>query len=278
MNYFIYKLTNTKNSKIYIGQTNDPERRWHQHRYAETCDKNTMVVARAIKKYGAINFTFELIATSLTRKDVGDTEIAIIAQYNSTDMSIGYNVSPGGHIVNSPESLKRLSASLQKYYETHDGWNKGGTLTEEWKNNISKSSMGKPGTNTGKEFSNEWKVKISKANAGKEIKSRRRFSEEVEKEICKIYVEEGKSRYALGIQFDCQRSLIRDILDRNNIEPRISNYTGHSNGKNIFTKEQELEICRLYLAGNISRTQLSKQFKCGKTTIRDVLLRNNIKL
>ena len=59
---------------------------------------------------------------------------------------------------------------------------------------------------------------------------------------------------------------------------RQSNYTGHRNGCNIFSLNQELEICAMYRSGKFSRAALATQFHCGKTTIRDILLRHNIKL
>lgn len=133
-------------------------------------------------------------------------------------------------------------------------------------------------TNGGKTFSDEWRIGISKSLSGKPQLSKRRFSSEIELEICRIYVEEEKSAYALGKQFDCQRNMISDILKRNNIEIRKSNYTGHKNNCNVFSLEQELEICNKYQKENISRSELSRIFGCGKTTIRDILLRHNVKL
>lgn len=133
-------------------------------------------------------------------------------------------------------------------------------------------------TNGGKTFSDEWKTNMSKSAAGKPQISRRKFSSEVEKEICKLYLEQKMSAYALGKQFKCPRTTISDILKRNNIVIRKSNYTGHKNGRNIFTLDQEKEICKIYQVGNISRSELARQYGCGKTTIRDILLRHNIKL
>ncbi|HET8792657.1 MAG TPA: GIY-YIG nuclease family protein [Nitrososphaeraceae archaeon] len=133
-------------------------------------------------------------------------------------------------------------------------------------------------TNGGKKFSDEWRVGISKSLSGKAQLSKRRFSSETEVEICKLYVEEEKSAYALEKQFGCPRTTIADILKRYNIEVRRSNYTGHSNGRNIFSPEQELEICNKYQEGSISRSELVRQYGCGKTTIRDILLRHNVKL
>jgi group I intron endonuclease len=131
-------------------------------------------------------------------------------------------------------------------------------------------------TNGGKKFDDEWKVNISKSIIGKSNFNKRRFSQEVELEICRLYVEEENSTYALGKAFNCGRNLILAILDRNKIVKRISNYTGHKNGKGIFTEEQELEICNIFNHGKISIREISKQFNCGKTTIRDVLIRHNL--
>ena len=63
---------------------------------------------------------------------------------------------------------------------------------------MSQSSMGKPGTNTGKKFSDEWRIKISKSQIGKERKHKIKFSEEIEKEICRLYIQESKSTYFIA--------------------------------------------------------------------------------
>ncbi len=277
--HYIYKITNTENKKIYIGQTNNPSLRWSQHKSNAKYDRGNQVITRAITKYGAEKFEFEVIATCLTQKDTDIAEEIIIAQYDSRNKSIGYNVDAGGNTTpRTPETGKKISDALNKFYETHESIMKGVPHSKEWNKKISISSMGKVGTNTGKKFDDEWRVKISKSQSGKEKKKKRRFSEEIEKEICRLYIEEEKSTYVLGKQFSCQRTTIADILRRNNIETRQSNYTGHSNSCNLFSLEQELEICKIYQEGNISRAELSRKFNCGKTTIRDILLRHNIKL
>lgn len=133
-------------------------------------------------------------------------------------------------------------------------------------------------TNSGKKFNKKWRIKISKSQAGKPRKFNRKFSDIIEKEICKLYSQDKKSIYSLANEFICNRTTIISILNRNNIVRRKNNYTGHSNNRNIFSLEEELKICKDYSSGNFSRADLAKKFKCGKTTIRDILLRNNIKL
>jgi group I intron endonuclease len=278
--HYIYKITNIDNGKVYIGQTNSPDLRWSQHKSnAKHNTRPNEVLCRAIIKYTPEKFLFEVIATCKTQEDTDELEIEAIAQYKSCDGEFGYNILPGGNkMVHTPEIRAKMSAGLLEYYSTHDGPMKGKNHSEESKKKMSEVAMGKDGTNIGKTFDNEWVMGISKSLAGKPLISNRKFSEEVEKEICRLYKDEGDSTYLLGQKYKCDRSTIKTILIRNNIMIRKSNYTGHSNGRNVFTTEQEKEICDIYLAGKTSRTELSRKFKCGKTTVRDVLLRNKIKL
>lgn len=277
MNY-IYKITNTENGKIYIGQTNNPDLRWSQHKSNAKYNRGNQVITKAIIKYGVKLFKFEVIATCNTKEHVDFIEEKIIKQYGSCTPK-GYNVDSGGNTSQrTPEILQKISESLRKHYETHDSWLKGGKLTEEWKDNISKASIGKPGTNICKKFGYDWSLAISKSLVGIPQLSKRKFSKEIEKEICISYNEKNKSIYALGKQFNCNRNTILNIIKRNNIKIRKSNYTGHSNGKNIFSFSKELEICKKYSLGKVSRSELARQYSCGRTTIRDILLRHNIKL
>ena len=54
----IYKITNKLNGKFYIGQSNDIERRFDEHKR----QKNPKIlVDKAISKYGKENFLFEVL-------------------------------------------------------------------------------------------------------------------------------------------------------------------------------------------------------------------------
>lgn len=277
--HYIYLITNLINNKIYVGQTNNPSLRWSQHRSNAKYNRGTQVITRAITKYGDTNFIFEVIASCKKQEDADKSEEEIIMQYDSRNPNIGYNIDAGGNTTpRTTEVLKKISDGLNKFYKTHESHMKGKKLSDEWKENISKASIGKPGTNTGKIFSDEHRSKMSKSQVGRENINRRRFSQDIEKEICNLYINDKKSAYALGKQFGAFSTTIIDIIKRNGIEIRKSNYTGHSNGCNIFSKEQEIEICNIYNECKISITKLSEQFKCGKTTIRDILIRHNIKL
>jgi group I intron endonuclease len=276
--FYIYKIVNTRNGKMYIGQTNNPNLRWSQHKSNAKYNKTEQVVTRAMIKYGIDSFKFDVIVTCKSQEDVNITEAQLIEQYDARNPLKGYNVDAGGSVGPRPVEInEKVSAGLKKYYETHDSKRKGTVVSDDVKKRMSESAMGKAGTNLGKKFDDEWRLAIAKSQTGAERKSSRRFPEEVEKEICLLYVEEEMSMYGLGKKFDCAGSLVRDILIRNNIASRQSSYTGHSNGKNIFNLEKELEICELYKGGTVSRRELAIKYNCGKTTIRDILIRNGIR-
>ena len=99
--HYLYRITNTRNGKIYIGQSVDTVRRWYEHKREASHENPGMVIARAIKKYGNDAFEFEVIASCKDWEDANDTETELVRQYSS-QVPNGYNVAPGG--INAPKS------------------------------------------------------------------------------------------------------------------------------------------------------------------------------
>lgn len=97
----IYKLTNLKNNKIYIGQSINIKNRWNQHKNI----KNNTVISRAIFKYGWDNFKKEVIEYC-KKKELNEKEIYWINFYNCL-IPRGYNVSLGGQNTSNLEKIKR---------------------------------------------------------------------------------------------------------------------------------------------------------------------------
>ncbi len=54
----IYKITNKLNNKSYIGQSIHIEQRWQEHLYKSS---GCSLLKYALYKYGADNFSFEII-------------------------------------------------------------------------------------------------------------------------------------------------------------------------------------------------------------------------
>ena len=82
----IYKTTNLKNNKIYVGQDtkNDPK-------YIGS----GLLLTRSIAKYGKENFKKEILEYC-TKDNINEREIYWIDILKSSDKQIGYNISLGG--------------------------------------------------------------------------------------------------------------------------------------------------------------------------------------
>ena len=126
MRGFIYKITNTINSKSYIGQTiQNVKERFYQH-CATKCSKavSNMAIHRAIKKYGKSNFIVEVIE-EIDSANLNDRERYWIKYYNSYNN--GYNSTKGGQDGCKP--FKDLDVeSIIKEYSTGKSLRTLGTI------------------------------------------------------------------------------------------------------------------------------------------------------
>ena len=72
----IYKILNTKNNKVYIGQTKDYDKRIREHlRYLKNNTHQNKYLQRTYNKYGADIFEFSLI------EECSEKELTIREQY-----------------------------------------------------------------------------------------------------------------------------------------------------------------------------------------------------
>lgn len=127
----IYKYQNKINGKIYIGQSQDIERRFQQHLYdAEKRPMESTGIDLAINKYGIENFTFEIIERCRV-EELDDKEIFWINFYNS--YADGYNQSPGGRVLRGENHPKAI-LTLEQVWQ----------LREAYKNHIKRSEAFKP--------------------------------------------------------------------------------------------------------------------------------------
>lgn len=107
MKKWIYKITNQINGKVYIGQTNDLERRQKEH--WSTYDRDQPLY-QAFNKYGRENFKMEPIEET---EEYDAREIYWIDYYNSYGKG-GYNATRGGQTSGDAE---RVYDILSKHYE-----------------------------------------------------------------------------------------------------------------------------------------------------------------
>lgn len=94
----IYKITNTINNKIYIGQSSlTLKQRVNRHLHQSNKNNPKMKICRAIKKYGFSNFKFEIIEDGIFNSILlNEREIYWISLLKSNNKELGYNTLPGG--------------------------------------------------------------------------------------------------------------------------------------------------------------------------------------
>ena len=112
-NYIIYIHKNKINGKVYIGQTINPKERWKPKNY-----KNNPHFYSAIKQYGWNNFEHIIFASGLSLEEANKIERLMIALYDTTNQSIGYNLRSGGDsggalAEETKQKLSRVQKGLQ---------------------------------------------------------------------------------------------------------------------------------------------------------------------
>lgn len=108
----VYIITNTRTSKVYIGQTikSNREERWRQHKNAAKRGA-TSKLYNAIRKYGIDSFSFKILIDNIPLSVLDVIETAAITTYDSCNK--GYNIVPAGQSMRgykfSEETLQHLS-------------------------------------------------------------------------------------------------------------------------------------------------------------------------
>lgn len=147
--FYVYKIINKVNGKIYIGKSINPNYRFKRHLYIAKMgnkhDNQFQPIHAAIEKYGFNNFYMEIIDECNDEDEIFEKEIFWIAHYKSNMVrypnGIGYNLTDGG------EGLSGLSPSAEtrkKISETNSGSGNGmfkQTHSLETRKQMEKSQM-----------------------------------------------------------------------------------------------------------------------------------------
>lgn len=114
---FIYKISNTINKKVYIGQTvRSIKRRFNQH-----CLSKRSIIGKAIQKYGREYFSIKEISGANSLAELNYQEWLLVYKYNSLAPN-GYNLKEGGGSrgKSTDYSKKRMSLGQKKYFSENE--------------------------------------------------------------------------------------------------------------------------------------------------------------
>ena len=160
--YIIYQATNTKNQKMYIGQTcQGLKKRMQYHKYE--INIKTDAFHNAIRKYGMDGFEWIILKDNLTLDEANYFEEKLIRDFNTCiqdNGSHGYNILRGGDNREMAEETKQKMSVAQT----------GRKHTAESKRKMSLAKKGK-------KVSDETRNRMSVAKKG------RKFNEEHKKKI-----------------------------------------------------------------------------------------------
>jgi group I intron endonuclease len=129
----IYKITNTVNSKVYIGQTvqANPKMRWYAH-LADARRGKKSYLLDSIRKHGKEAFVWEIIDNAESVEELNCKEEYWLNFYQSQGTIVYNNRKAGGNKTHSPESVERMRKAQKLRHATREvgGWKRrdGGAM------------------------------------------------------------------------------------------------------------------------------------------------------
>lgn len=206
MNYklfYVYKITNLINGKLYIGKTSNIAQRMKIHiivaKGGPETYKDFSVIHKAIVKYGAQNFSIEQISEHELESEALLAEKICIKTLNTRNNKIGYNCTNGGDGISgykfTPQQIENLRRGRT-----------GIPHSEETKKRMSIIHTGQPYYGNGDTATREKVSKMFRGESGPNSK----LKEDQVKEI-KHLIKSGLSNVKIAKQFNVGKSCIQDI-------------------------------------------------------------------
>ncbi len=129
----IYLVTNLINQMKYVGQTIRTLKQRKSSHLSSSKKGSTYYLHRAIRKYGAENFKWEVIYNASSEEELNEKETFFIKEYN-TNSQDGYNLTEGGrgirgwkHSELTKEKIKQCAIKnnsaqyLKKFVQSEEG-------------------------------------------------------------------------------------------------------------------------------------------------------------
>lgn len=240
MKGIIYKITNKVNNMSYIGQTRyTVEFRWNQHQHKQ----DNCYFHNAIKKYGADNFTVEVLE-ECDLELLNEREIYYIAKYNTFEK--GYNLTIGG------DGKRKITTDSQydeikELYLSGFSTNKIATLFK-----VDKSTI----------------VKILKIQGVKLRSNKLNINNQEFLELVNDY-NNGYSLKELAKRYDCTAPGLKEFLQRKGVDLKIKYSI-------LNDEEAQNNLIDDYLDGKLKLSEIQNKYHCSYSTLLKILSLNGI--
>ena len=245
----IYKITNNVNGKFYIGSSNNIEKRWISHRYQLRHNKHSAVhLNRAWNKYGEDSFIFEILEET-SQSDLLEAEQKYLDKYEPWNPDSGYN---SCKVAGRPTGRRHSEKTKKLIGKAH----KGKTITEESRERMRKSALKKP------KITEETRRRMSEAHKGREAWNKGvAQTQETKDKISKAL--KGRTSPSKGYRWtEEQKNKLKEIRKSGSASPRAR-----------FSKQEVIEIRRMFVEEDKNQTEMSKIFKCSRGAIKGALLK-----
>lgn len=174
----IYKITCKVTNKIYIGSSNNIEKRWNEHIWELNNNRHSNKhLLKAWHKYGSKEFEFSIIE-ECEEDDLLIREQYYLDYYKSYNHNLGYNICKDA--LSPMKGRKHSKETIEHFKQIRKGLPSptlGKKVSAETKQKLSLLNSGEGNPFYGRKHTTETKNKISKANKGRKV------SEEIKEKL-----------------------------------------------------------------------------------------------
>lgn len=263
--YIIYKYIKIdENEVVYVGRTNNLERRRREHEVYEPTEVNrphyNYPLSRGIRKYGKDAYKCEIIEEVFTYEESLKREKYWIKYYNTFNDPSKYNYTPGGELSFTTakfedeiiEEVKNLLEQRVDYETIKDRTGISISLISE--------------INTGKRRRDRNRIyPINEMTRGRKINS-----EQLQEIIC-LLQNTYMTCVEIGQKYNVSGAAIQKINDGSNQRQEGITYPIRiPHRKHTLTSEELSELCNDIINTNISFNQLANKYNISITTVYNI--------